>query len=94
MKRGAIIFILMIILLSNFVSGADYYMAIDGSDSNEGSYDAPWASLNRAFQTLQAGDTLIIKNGTYTGDFNSINHYNNYPNSGNSNSWITFKAES
>jgi parallel beta-helix repeat protein len=46
-----------------------FYVAPDGSDSNPGSLDAPWKSLAYAFEQLDPGETLILRGGTYTGDF-------------------------
>jgi hypothetical protein len=46
-----------------------FYVAPNGSDSNPGSLDAPWKSLAYAFAHLDAGETLVLRGGTYTGDF-------------------------
>lgn len=42
-----------------------YYMRVEGDNANEGGEDSPWASLERAAQTLQPGDELIIGGGLY-----------------------------
>jgi len=47
-------------------SGATYYIATTGNDSTgTGSSVSPWATPNHAYASMAAGDTLIIKNGTY-----------------------------
>ncbi|RME67061.1 MAG: hypothetical protein D6781_13970, partial [Verrucomicrobia bacterium] len=46
-------------------SAATYHVAPGGDDTNPGTSDAPWATIARAADTLQAGDTVIIRGGTY-----------------------------
>lgn len=46
-------------------TGSFYYVSPNGLDSNPGAIVAPWATFNRAWQTLQPGDTLIVMDGTY-----------------------------
>jgi hypothetical protein len=49
------------------VEAADsiYYVAKNGSDSNEGSINSPWLTINHAAQMVIAGDTVDIETGTY-----------------------------
>jgi hypothetical protein len=43
-----------------------YYISPSGSDSNSGtSSTSPWKTFNNAVRKLQAGDSLVVKNGTY-----------------------------
>ena len=44
-----------------------YYIATDGSDSNPGTEARPFQTLGRGVHNLSPGDTLYVKNGTYTG---------------------------
>ena len=44
-----------------------YYVATDGSDSDPGTESQPWATLQHAVDTIAAGDTIIVKSGTYIG---------------------------
>lgn len=46
--------------------GATYYVATTGSDSAAGTATAPWRSISWKLPTLQGGDVVIWKNGTYT----------------------------
>lgn len=46
-------------------SAATYYVAPNGSDSNNGSFSAPWATFSFAISRMYVGDTLIAKAGTY-----------------------------
>jgi hypothetical protein len=45
--------------------GATYYMATNGSDSASGSQASPWKTLDASAAKLSAGDTLILRGGTY-----------------------------
>lgn len=48
---------------------ADYYVdPVNGLDTNNGSIGAPWQKLYRARTTLNAGDTLHLRGGTYVND--------------------------
>lgn len=44
---------------------ATYYIATNGSDSNDGSITSAWGTFAYAMTKLQPGDILIIKDGTY-----------------------------
>ena len=45
---------------------ADYYVAPTGSDSNSGTIDKPFATLQKGVNTAVAGDTVYIRGGTYS----------------------------
>jgi hypothetical protein len=50
--------------------GATYYISPSGSDTGPGTIDAPWQTLDRAFDRsqsayLQGGDTLYLRGGIY-----------------------------
>ncbi len=47
------------------VWAVDYYVATNGSDSNSGSSQSPWATFAHAIGELGLGDRLNIYNGTY-----------------------------
>ncbi|MFR5110148.1 MAG: Ig-like domain-containing protein [[Clostridium] leptum] len=65
-------------------NGQTYYVATDGSDTNDGSLNAPFKTFQKAAETLQPGDTCIIRGGTY--------HETLTPRSGEAESPITYKA--
>ncbi|MCC7478358.1 right-handed parallel beta-helix repeat-containing protein [bacterium] len=69
------------------VSGPVYYVepAPAGDDANPGTSAEPWASLQHAADTVVAGDTVIVRPGTYTGFM--------LQSSGSESSPITFSAE-
>jgi parallel beta-helix repeat protein len=44
---------------------AEYYVATNGSDSNNGSQAAPFKSIQKAVDIVRAGDTVIIRAGRH-----------------------------
>lgn len=49
------------------VHATDYYVATTGDDADPGSSSEPWATLQYAVETISAGDTILVKPGTYAG---------------------------
>jgi parallel beta-helix repeat protein len=49
------------------ISGQTFYVAPNGNDANPGSEAKPWATINKAAQTLLPGQTVLVRNGTYAG---------------------------
>ncbi len=45
--------------------GAEYHVAPAGSDAADGSQAAPFATVQRAQQAAQPGDTVLLRGGTY-----------------------------
>lgn len=48
--------------------GKTYYLSPEGDDEADGSEEAPWKKLSTATKRLNAGDTLILKDGEYYED--------------------------
>jgi parallel beta-helix repeat protein len=46
---------------------ATFFVATTGSDAGSGLVDAPWQTLQKAANTVQAGDTVIVRAGNYAG---------------------------
>ena len=44
---------------------ADYYVATSGSDTNAGTFAAPFATVQHAVDFMGAGDTCYDRGGTY-----------------------------
>ncbi|MGE5557294.1 MAG: malectin domain-containing carbohydrate-binding protein [Bacillota bacterium] len=65
--------------------GNIYYVAVDGSDDNPGTIDRPWATVQKAADALQAGDTVYLRSGRYYIDNEIIPR-----NSGKPERWITY----
>lgn len=62
-----------------------YYVAKYGSDSNPGTEAKPWLTIQKAANTLQAGDTVLIRQGTYQ---EKVTPYR----SGTEGNYITYKT--
>lgn len=62
-----------LLFISGFVCSANtYYVSMSGNDSNNGSSDSPWLSINKAAQTLMPGDTVIVREGIYNETVNPV----------------------
>jgi uncharacterized repeat protein (TIGR02059 family) len=59
--------IIVLLCSSLYLSGATYYVATNGNDSNAGTISSPWLTWQKGFSSLRAGDILYIRGGTYTG---------------------------
>lgn len=68
------------------VQASNYYVATNGSDSNSGTLSAPWQTIQKAVQTVFAGDTIYVRGGEYDGITNGWR----FKNSGTQSKPITF----
>jgi len=77
------------------VNAGSYYVATTGSDSSgNGSSTSPWKTIGKGINGLSAGDTLIVKNGTYYDMPNFINtREHDIPNGTASNNPTIIRAE-
>jgi parallel beta-helix repeat protein len=64
---------------------ATYYVSNLGADNSNGAENTPWATLQKAANTVQAGDTVVVRAGNYVG-FHMTRD-------GTANARITFQAE-
>lgn len=64
--RIGFIFILFSIITIEKSFSATYYIAMNGSDNQDGSINSPWATLTKAHRVISAGDTIYIRGGKYT----------------------------
>ncbi|PQO34486.1 pectate lyase [Bremerella cremea] len=63
------------LLLGLFVvpaTAATYFVAPDGTDTNPGTIEQPFATLGRAQQEVAPGDTVYLRGGTYPVDESQI----------------------
>jgi polygalacturonase len=44
---------------------AEYFVATDGADAADGSYAAPWATVNHALARVAPGDVINVRGGVY-----------------------------
>ncbi|MGK3991578.1 right-handed parallel beta-helix repeat-containing protein [Sorangium sp. So ce136] len=56
---------LFLLLATGTARAAEHYVAPDGSDSNRGTMDRPFATLSKANSAAAAGDTIWVRGGTY-----------------------------
>src|ERR1043165_835518 len=54
-------------LAATSASATTYYVATNGNDTFNGSSANPWATLQHAVETIAAGDTILVRSGTYAG---------------------------
>ena len=54
------------LLYSSTLGAATYYVATDGSDRARGTEDRPFRTITRGLRELQAGDTLIVRDATFS----------------------------
>jgi hypothetical protein len=57
-----------VVLVASFNStaaAATYYVSPSGSDTNPGSSAQPWRNIQKAANSVAAGDTVMVKAGTY-----------------------------
>ncbi len=76
MVRRSIVFIIVLAACASLMpasaSARTVYVSTSGSDQNDGTRYAPWATLRYAVAQLRAGDRLFVRGGTYTGSANTI----------------------
>ncbi len=77
------------LFLARPAGAATYYVRKDGNNSNAGTSNIPsgaWLTIQKAADTMVAGDTVLVQRGTY---FEAVAPLN----SGTSGNLITYKAE-
>lgn len=63
--------LLLIVVSFACVDASTYYVATDGSDSNNGTEAMPFLTLSKAIDASQAGDTILFAGGEYRGTSNT-----------------------
>jgi parallel beta-helix repeat protein len=56
-----------VIFFPAVADGATYYVATNGNDNNTGTAAQPWRTLQKAVNSVSAGDTIQVRSGTYAG---------------------------
>ena len=57
---GELMRVLILFLFSVSLQAATYYVGSAGNDSNPGTSDAPWLTLQHAVNSVACGDTIIV----------------------------------
>lgn len=66
------------------LTAATHYVARDGDDANPGTEAKPWLTISKAASVAVAGDTVLVKAGTYEGKVR-------FANGGTEQACITYK---
>jgi len=75
------------ILPAQAAAGTTYFVATNGSDSNPGSQAQPWKTIQKAANSVAAGDSVVVGPGTYKENVTLST-------SGTTSAPITFQAQS
>lgn len=73
-------------LAADKISGKTYFISPDGNDSDPGTLENPWRTLNGNSSRIHAGDLVYLRGGIYKGQTLNI------LNSGTKGKYITYKA--
>src|SRR5580693_1598850 len=82
-----ICFLLVVFTSSSLLaqSGSTFFVSKTGSNSNSGSYTAPWLTMQHAASSVSAGATVYVETGVYK---ESVT----FPASGTASNYITFAS--
>jgi hypothetical protein len=64
--RNYLFFVYCLFLFVNSATAAEYYLSLNGADSNPGSKSQPWRTLQSSMWKMKAGDPLTVRGGIYT----------------------------
>jgi len=78
--------------VTNIGSGDSYFMSNKGDDSDSGSFAEPWKTIVNARDNMEAGDTLLIMDGTYIGAGENVGVVFREENSGEPGNPIVYRA--
>lgn len=60
-----IVFLVLVLWFSEPGVAGTYYVAVNGNDQGEGSFSSPWRTVAFAVDQTSAGDTILVRGGTY-----------------------------
>src|SRR5215467_941651 len=61
---------------SSFIVSCTYYVSPSGSDRNNGTFDEPWKTLQKAFDATTSGETVCLRGGTYPQYVDALTGFN------------------
>lgn len=59
------LFISLLVITNSLIFSSNYYVSPNGNDANSGTIDNPYATIQKAHNVIQAGDTILVRGGTY-----------------------------
>lgn len=78
--------------LANIACATEYFIATGGNDNNPGTIDLPFRTFQKGLQTVQNGDTLSIRAGTYRLLEESANSIHFYRPNATENNFVTIQS--
>lgn len=72
MRKLSFIGCVLFFLFGMNLLGANYYVAINGNDSNNGSLSSPFKTLQKAVSIVKAGDYIYLRGGTHNMTVKSV----------------------
>jgi parallel beta-helix repeat protein len=63
----------LFVMLPTPLLAGTYYVSTTGSDANDGSFSAPWLTIQHAVDSVGPGDTIYVRTGIY----NELVNFNN-----------------
>jgi uncharacterized repeat protein (TIGR01451 family) len=66
MKQLSVLIIVLYVAIQLAAAQTTYYVSPSGSDGSAGTSAAPFRSIQRAADTVNAGDTVIVRDGVYS----------------------------
>ena len=87
MKRTHVLLlaVLAVTVWCSTAFATEYFVATTGNDSNAGTIGSPWKTINKALNTVVAGDTVSVRAGTYAENAR-------FRSDGTSSNWITLRS--
>ncbi len=86
LAKTVVIVALLVGLTCSIAHSAEHFLSPDGDDDAAGTREAPWQTLQKASETAEAGDTVILLPGSYPGQLRPVN-------SGTAEEPIVFRSE-
>jgi len=80
------------LFLSFNIGATTYFVDVNGSDASPGTRDLPYLTIQKAVNTVRAGDTVIVRDGEY-GDSDKNDYVVRVGATGTKDNWITIKAQ-
>lgn len=64
-RSAFVVLFFLLAVAARAASGTEYFVALDGADTNAGDSERPFRTIARGVLALTAGDTLVVRAGTY-----------------------------